>query len=128
MASAFSLGARSGVNLRGDFNIGNETFFENLEEKPVEEEQVVVEEEEAQVAVVEEDVEMKHEAKEEGEEGEEEEEGVVKDEIEEGETNEDSIPEVPKKEIKAIVEEKREDLPSRQFTSLRFPSLILPSA
>ena len=111
MASAFSLGARSGVNLRGDFNVGNETFFEDVEELMAEEELP---------EAVEEDVEMKDvktEATEEGEEAEEEEEGVLKDEIEEGETNEDSIPEVPKKEIKAIVEEKKEELVNREFAS-----------
>jgi hypothetical protein len=116
-SSAFSLGARSGVNLRGDFNIGNETFFEDDVVEPP-----AVEKEEKSV---EEDVEMK-DAKEEataeeGEEQEEEEEGAVKEEPEEGETNEDAPP-TSKKEDKPVVEKK--DAPSREYTSCPLQNLF----
>ena len=116
MASAFGLGARSGVNLRGDFNTTNETLFEDIQleieqlvesktdepaadvemedVKPVEEEEVKPE---VTVAVEEED----------------DEEGAVKDEIEDGETNEDAVPELPKKEVKPVEEVKPKEAPSR---------------
>lgn len=70
MASAFSLSARGGVNLRGEFNVGNATDFE----VPVGDE----DEESAMEGVVEED---KSEPEDEKEEGEEEEEDKKKTDV-----------------------------------------------
>ncbi|CED83543.1 Nuclear matrix protein [Phaffia rhodozyma] len=83
MSSAFGLGARSGVNLRGDFNTKNETDFEDLQkdEKPMGDEEakekdVVMEEDEKADQKKEEDSDKKDE-------------GEIMEELEEGETHDE---------------------------------------
>lgn len=89
MASAFSLGARSGVNLRGDFNVGNETTYEEWplsrsEDASVKEE-VKPSVEDVEMTAVEEEKEGPMDGVNKTVEDGEEEEGALKDEVEEGE-------------------------------------------
>lgn len=91
MGASFGMAARSGVNLRGDFNVGNTTAFE----LGVEDEVVVAEEEKEKEEKVDpvggnEDVEMKDAGGGEQKTEEEEEEGAVKDEMEEGEEKDET--------------------------------------
>lgn len=97
MTSAFTLGAKSGVNLRGETNFYNETLFENLpfDEEPDQEMDSAVEElavpgdaqeETAAAAKVEEGANATVE--------EEDEEGAVKDDVEDGETKDESVSKV----------------------------------
>lgn len=74
MASAFSLSARSGVNLRGEFNTGNTTTFESAPPSDGCDREMdgVVEEPAAEEPQAKEEKEEKEEGEEEeGEEGEE---------------------------------------------------------
>lgn len=96
MTSAFTLGAKSGVNLRGDTNFHNETIFEELPfealsdeimaEAPIELAIVKEEEDKKGASVVAEDS-KEGEVKEEDEE-----EGAMKEDEEEGETKDASTP------------------------------------
>jgi hypothetical protein len=127
MGSSFGLGARSGVNLRGDFNTGNVTVFEEgvEDEAPKEEEKKQEEVKSGEGGDVEmADGEAKDEAVKaeeggktaEGKKGpvivveeEEEEEGVVKDEMEEGETKDEptsthsSLPKKPSAAVSSTI-------------------------
>ena len=130
MASAFGLGARSGVNLRGDFNVGNETLFEQVEEEGETIEEVddaVAQKEELEMADVEMEAPKEEDEKPPAEDEEEEEEGAVKDEIEDGETNEDAVPDpaVAKKDVVPVkaAEVKPNEVPSR--TSHSAPLAVL---